>query len=178
VNPLALALLYPGLGGAPLAPAVLRSEPLVDLGLQAGWTPRLSAQAGLVRPGRHVGWDLYLRGGPTFVRLDPALWVHGTTGGWGYGARIGATGALSRWLDPWFGGTAHVQLGHPLSDRVDWSATAGVEVVSGIYVETSFGPHPYPVADLRFDVALDPRWQVWVGGGWPNLAAAGATATW
>lgn len=175
VNPLALALLYPGLGAAPLPPVVLGGHTRLEANVQAGLSPRLSVGVGIWRPAKRVGWDTTLRGGARFARIDPGLWIHGGGAGWGVGARVGGIAAVTRFADPWFGGSVHAQVAKTLGDRAAISATGGVEVITGIYIESGIGPHPYGVGDVRLDWALGENTGVSVGVGWPHLVGIGAS---
>ncbi len=175
MNPLALALLYPGLGGAPLPPVALGGPARVEVGAQAGLSPRLSAGVGVYRPARHVGWDVGLRGGARFARIDPGIWVHTSHPAWGLGVRLGGIAAVTRFADPWFGASAHGQLAFVLGDRAAISLAGGVEAVTGIYIETGVGAHPYGTGDVRLDWALGENAGLSIGVGWPHLVGIAAS---
>jgi hypothetical protein len=171
----ALALLYPGLGGSPPPPATLGGDSRFEVEAQAGLSPVFGGGLSIWKGANHVGWDTTLRIGPTFARFAPALWIHGGNQVWGGGVRFGPVAALTRYLDPWFGGTVQGQVARTLGQKATISASGGAEIVSGVFVETSLGPHVYPVGDVRLDYAVGEHWRVAVGAAWPALCSASAS---
>ncbi|MBA2321759.1 MAG: hypothetical protein H0V89_11465 [Deltaproteobacteria bacterium] len=169
MNPFALALLFPGTGGAPLPPLVLGGTTELALSATSGISPRLSGGLSVRRGAKTLGWDAGLRGGPDFGRLDSGAWLHTPLGPAGIGLRLGAIAAVDVWGNPWFGGSASAQAAMPLGDRTTASVSLGAEVVTGIYVEGSLGMTPLAVAGVRLDHALGDHWTIGAGAGWPHL---------